>query len=553
MKYFISLSLLFVFGSATAQLNDALIQDIYYQRYETAKQELASQIQQGNAAPDAYYWLTELHLKEKDLVSAANILQNGMSHFNLSNPPSKDFPMLSSAWAQLLLDSGKTTEARAIMEKLLDATKYKDTKSLIAVARANIESKNGDLSWAITLLEKAVKKDKKNPTIYSLLGDASRKLGDGSNAIQYYSAALEADPHFAEAMYKKGMLYKAQNNTEVYVERFHSAYAIDSMYVPAIYQLYEYYFGKDNALAGKMLSAYIRHADPSPEHAYMTADLQFISKAYPEAIQTAKQILEHTTTVKPRLYKLLAYSLAETNDSAESLKYMQHYFATADTGTVIARDYTFMANLSKSQGLEKSVEIGWLEKALSLETDATERLTQMQTLADLEKENGNRLKEADWREKIYTAKYEPGNLDIYKWGMALYAAEKYGQADSVFGIYASKYPDQIYGYLWQARCSALLDSNMEKGLAIPHYKNLVQIASKDSIKNKSTLLSAYGYLGSYEANTTRNFPESLYYFNKILELEPENKDALKYKNILEVWIAKSQGSDTDAPGNQPGK
>ena len=91
----------------------------------------------------------------------------------------------------------------------------------------------------------------------------------------------------------------------------------------------------------------------------------------------------------------------------------------------------------------------------------------MITLADLQKEMGNREREAVWRENIYLNKEHPSNLHIYNWGLALYGDENYQKADSVFAIYEDKYPEQIYGYLWSAGSNALLDTTMEKGLAVP--------------------------------------------------------------------------------------
>lgn len=38
------------------------------------------------------------------------------------------------------------------------------------------------------------------------------------------------------------------------------------------------------------------------------------------------------------------------------------------------------------------------------------------------------------------------------------------------------------------------------------------------------LLKAYGYLGGYEANVTKDYLASLAWFEKYLELDPDNTD-----------------------------
>ncbi len=120
--------------------------------------------------------------------------------------------------------------------------------------------------------------------------------------------------------------------------------------------------------------------------------------------------------------------------------------------------------------------------------------------------------------------------------MALYSAENYLKADSVFAIYTDKYPGELHGYLWRARCNALIDTTMEKGLAVPHYIKLAEVASKDKEKNKTVLSRAYQYLGAYEANITKDFTVSLTYYDKILVLNPDDSDASRNIDLLSKWI-----------------
>ncbi|MEO7768514.1 MAG: hypothetical protein ABIS01_13885, partial [Ferruginibacter sp.] len=194
------------------------------------------------------------------------------------------------------------------------------------------------------------------------------------------------------------------------------------------------------------------------------------------------------------------------------------------------------ARLIEKLNPDKSLAIEWYKKALGREQDQAASVSYMVNVADLQKQLGNREREATWREKIYELKEQPTNLDIYKWGMALYQGKNYLKADSIFAIYEEKYPDQIHGYLWRARSNALMDSNMAKGLAVPHYLKLVDLISSDTAKNKELLVRTYEYLGAYEANTTKDYTNSLGYYDKILKLDPDNSDALRYTAILKKWI-----------------
>lgn len=519
---------------------------IYYERYESARNILEAEINKGNPSPDAYYYLGELLMKQNELAKATKVMEEGKKYFDTHNYSLKEYPLLYIGYAHTLLDTGRTSDARKIMEEAIKAGKNKNPVSLLAAARANIESKNGDPNWAMYLLKKAISKDKKNPALYVALGDAYRKVIDGSNAVVNYTKALEVDPNYAIALYKEGRIYKSQKNTEVFVDRFTRTVELDPNFAPALYELYYHYLYKDVVKAQKYFDAYIRNADADPHHAYMQTDLHFVSKRFAEAISGAKGIIAaEGDKAQPRLYKLIAYSYAATGDSVNALTNMTTYFEKQKEEKYVTQDYVLQAKLTDAVNPDKTAAITWYKKALATEKDRIEKIGYMTILADLQKEAGNRDKEAMWREKVYTAKDRPTNIDLYKWGVALYSDAEYLKADSVFALYETKYPEQIYGYLWRARCNALIDTAMAQGLAVPHYLKLIEVAGKEVDKNKATLLGAYGYLGTYEANIKKDFSASLAYFEKMLELDPGNADATKYAEMLREWVEKKNEEVTD--------
>ncbi|MEO6723011.1 MAG: tetratricopeptide repeat protein [Ferruginibacter sp.] len=528
-------------GIAKSQSIDDAQKYLYYERYESAKNILQSIISKADAPPEGWYWLGEIYLHENKIDSAEKVLQEGTAYFTKQDFSKKKNPLLFIGNAHLLLEKGDTAAARKLFDDVLNEGKYKNAEALLAVAKANLESEHGDSLWAIELLDKAIKRDKKNPEIYTTLGDAYRKMVDGSNAIINYDKALEVNPAYAEAMYKKGKIYKTQNNPEIYVDRFTKALAADSNYAPALYELYYHYYFTDVVKADGFLKAYIRKSDPSPEHAYMLADLHYVSKKWDVAVKEAKDILANdAANAQPRLYKLIAYSQAALGDSTGALRNMNTYFEKQNDTGFVAKDFAMKAALLEKLDTNKSVAIDWYKKALAREHNQEDSLEYIVSLANLQKQLGNRDREAVWREKAYSLKEQPTNLDLYKWGMALYSAENFVKADSVFAIYEEKYPDQVHGYLWRARANALIDTTMQQGLAVPHYTKLIELISKDTAANKPLLVRAYEYLGAYEANTTKDFAASLGYYDKILELEPDNGDAKKNAELLAKWIEDGQ-------------
>ena len=282
----------------------------------------------------------------------------------------------------------------------------------------------------------------------------------------------------------------------------------------------------------------------------MLADLDYVSKKYQEAINSAQNIIARDgDSVQPRLYKLMAYSYAALGDSTTALKNIDTYFNKQADSAVVPKDYALKANLLQRSSTDTLAAMEWYEKALNADTVKEQQLEYVIALADLNQQLGNREKEAYYRGRIYEGKETLSNLDIYKWGMALYNSDDYEKADSVFAIYEQKYPDQVYGPLMRARANALRDTTMELGLAVPHYQKLAEVAAKDSVKNKQLLLMAFQYLGAYEATVTKNYNASLEYYDKVLAINPNDTEAEKNANILSKWIEQGKGTKNEEVTN----
>jgi tetratricopeptide (TPR) repeat protein len=243
--------------------------------------------------------------------------------------------------------------------------------------------------------------------------------------------------------------------------------------------------------------------------------------------------------LQPRLYKLLAYSYAATKDTAKALGYMQQYFAKEVDTNFIFKDYEAISNFYSALPGNDSLSSVYLEKGLALEKDSTVLYAYYKKLADAAKVKNDYAAQARWLGKYYIGNEKASNLDLFYWGIAHYRTEDYGMADSVFSMYVTKYPEQGFGYYWQAKSKALRDKNMQEGLAIPVYKKLIEVLQTDSTEKnyKKWMTEAYGYLAAYEANTAKDYPEAVDYFEKLLQIDPENEDAKKYIAILEKNIA----------------
>ncbi len=200
-----------------------------------------------------------------------------------------------------------------------------------------------------------------------------------------------------------------------------------------------------------------------------------------------------------------------------------------------------MANMySRFPGKEDSAAI-YLSKAINMEKDSTLKMNYYKNIADLYKKMNDYKNQSIWLGRYYQSNARAGNVDLFDWGISAYLAKDYASADSIFTLYSEKYPDQTFGYYWKARADIAIDTTMEKGLAVPSYKQVIRLSTQDSTghPNKKWLVEAYGYLAAYEANTEKNYPEAMEYLENLLVQDPGNVSAKKYIEILKKNNARS--------------
>src|SRR6476661_10486913 len=255
----------------------------YHERYNSAKNEYHSILNQQPEKPEAWLGLTMSYLAEEMPIKAYDTLLKAPATI-------REEPLYQVALGSALLFQDKKTEASQLFNAALKETKEKDETVLGSIAQSYIEYKTGDANYAISLLAKAIKRDKHNPAWKVLLGDAYRKLNNGTEAYKAYKEALDEDENYAAADYKIGEIFLTQKNPELYL-------------------LYVYNFYHDVPKAFQLYNQYLTKSDPSIRTQYDLTDLLYLNKEYDKAIQKANDLIaKHGTDLEPRIYKLLAYS-----------------------------------------------------------------------------------------------------------------------------------------------------------------------------------------------------------------------------------------------------
>lgn len=513
---------------------------IYYKRFNSARLTLEKMLKQEPANAEAWYWLTQTDIDDKKI----NALKDELA----SSPGSvKSEPFFQVAEGHLLLIQDKKDSASLLFENALRKTRSKDPKILAAVARSHISAKAGNAQVALDLLKKAIKRDKKNPELYMLMGDAYRKTGNGEEAYKAYNQALSKNSNYAAAKYKIGKIFVSQNNPTVYLNYFVQAIDADPKYAPALYDLYYHYYFTDANKALEYFNRYVANSDKSSMNDYLYTDLLYLTKQYGNAINKARQLLSQPQTdTIARLYKLMAYSNLGLNDTAKAIYSMNQYFAHEADSNLVAKDFETMAALYETiDGMEDSVITSY-QKAAAITKDTADRYLYTKKIADYYKERDDFANQAYWLGKFYDNNKQATNIDLFNWGVAHFRAEEYKKADTVFGQYIEKYPEQEFGYYWRARTNAMRDSSMEEGLAIPYYDQLIHvIEEKDTLSStdKKWLVQAYGYKAAWETNEQNDYTAAIEHLNKVLEIDPVNDDAKRYIAILEKKLSTDTQSE----------
>lgn len=525
---------------------------LYYQRYQSAKDALQKALGSKPNDGETTFWLGQAELGLKDSAGAKDLYSKVAAN---TNDP---WALICAGENELL--AGKNADARNHFETAISLTKGKDANVLAAVAKVNVDVPAGDANYAIEKLNQAIEKERKHveAALYVGLGDAYAKLIDGGNAVTNYNNALQADPKYAAAHYKTGLIYETQRNPTQYVPEYEAAIAADPNYGPAYYRLYVHYYTRDVEKSKDYLTQYTAHADPGPLVDQANVDILFASQHFQDAVDKSKQLLTSTPEAfKPHYYKLMAYSEDSLRDYNDAKTDIDTYFAHPDD-SLTAKNYQEAAHIYYKGGFSKDSVFSFLRHAIDIDTLMANKVNYVNYAAALSDSLGDPVQKAYWVGQIYKMDKDPNPNDLYNWGSQLFTSADtlkgrdsanynvyntlYTRADSVFGVYIDKFPDySVYGYYWRARSNWALDPNFDKGLAVPYFEKMIAAAqaSKDSANFVSQIKVGIQYMIQYYLKK-KDYKTLLDYVNKFLYYEPSNESYKHLKDTLDKYFAKQQ-------------
>lgn len=460
--------------------------------------------------------------------------------------------------------------------------------TLAKLAESYIVFENVDTTSALPLIREAVTIDPKNSVIYIIAGDIYLLVNNGSLAIKNYNSAQYIEPNSPIANMKIGYIYYKGRNLMAAIPYYEQAIALDKNYAPAYRELGQLY-----SLAGRFkeskdfFETYLTLTNQNIPAKIRYVNALFYSKNYADVIKNVEDIF---AVDKSRVYlnRIAGYSSYEQGNYAAALKYMDNLFADLPADRILKKDYIYYARIiikkndnysktlaeldkanaelakvkEKNEDLkgpakekEKVAEEPYAAKVAALQStiDASEKelakayeaYEKAITFGD---EDANLIQEkarnhynhrhysdaaGDWKRLIAKGKNSEENyLQI---GKAYYQGKNFDDAEAIFNEMSEKFPNYIPGFQWAANNASAKDPDSKLGLAKAKFSALIAKAATDSVKYSNEIFDALRYLG-YNALQADKYDEAKGYYNRMLNLDPNNKDfqlkALSSMNTL---------------------
>jgi len=535
----ILLSCLFSLNAFSQQDLNTALKLANSEQYEEAEKVFQDLLTKDASNGDIYYFYGETYLKDylSDTFSnsldefaqkAEQLFQNG-----IKAAPANVLNQVGMGAVTLMRTSDTTkalpffTLAEAAVPVKMKKKDYTPQQAVILtkLALAQLFGKVHRYKPAIGYLNKAKIINPADPNIYLALGEVYIKMNDASNALFNYNQALNKDPKSPLPKIRIGNIYMRVPNLNAARPYFEEAKEIDSTFAPVYRSLGElftlagrYDLAKENyrkfvQMSGNTTPAKVRYGNSL-----------FRAKDYEGALTVIKEVLrvDHSRNYLNRLAAYSSYD-KKPQDLEGAKTYSEEFFKNASQETIIPRDYAYygriLYRLAKNDTVMQNKAFEQLKKAYELDpSDGT-------VLSELAQDYyyARRYEEAIALYKLKAEKGLGAPSDAMQIGKAYYSMNNIEKADSSFKAIVSAQPDNMQAHLYLARNASKIDSTSELGLAQPEFLRVIELTKSDSVKYKAELFEAFSFMGYYLMQT-KKYDESKGWYNRLINLDPKNKD-----------------------------
>jgi tetratricopeptide (TPR) repeat protein len=553
------LTILFVGATITAPLMaqdvQTALKDVEAERFTKAGQTL-TQLATSSPSADNQFYLGYYYLKSGQVDKAKAAFEKGAAADEKNQ-------LNNVGLAGVALKKKDLATAKTLIDNALAKTKNKDQTVLLRAGEMyTLSDSTNDSAEALRILAIADEKDKKNENaeIEMTMGDAYFLKNDGGNAITKYENALAISPTLAEANYKIGRLFLRGKNYTKAQDYFKLAIQADPEFAPT-YRAYADALANSRAYksAAQNYELYVQKSGTQdPEQLLDVARYKFLAQDYQGAVAYLDQLKGKVNNpIIDRMYGWAYTALGKNNEAVESL----NRFVSAAPQKVIFDDYKYLGRAYGQLGTPQgdSLAVANLEKAAPLDT--TENL--YREIGEKYYKTKRYDKAANYYARAITADKKPQNNDYLWLGLASYQyAPRVGRdslaapidtaqipqikqayylrADSAFAQMAQKVesiPGKTYPLAYYYRAQSVYYANAKDPVkasesATPIYQKFIEQAlapqsdSTQKVDYTRYLVTSYKALAGFSLQQ-KDDAKAKEYFNKVLELNPNDADVKK--------------------------
>ena len=437
--------------------------------------------------------------------------------------------------SKLIKSKGNGEEIKSIFK-----ANKKNPEVLLAMGRAYYEVR--DTVNAAKYANLALARNKNFAKAYILLGDIAVMQDDGGKAAEWYQQAKYFDPKDPEGYFKYAKILRGRspeeavsNLEELRIQR--PDIAVDAL-AARIYYL-------SNKLE-KSIACYDKVTDKSllnDEDITNYATGAWMLQKRDKSLEMAKYGLSKNAR-KAAWNRLAFYNLTDMNQTEEALKYADALFNASDSVKISGFDYTYYGTaLKNAKQYDKAIEM--FQNAANENKDNKEQLNiARKNLADAYVAKEDYATGINYYNEYLSNIEKPSAFDfaglgtIYqKQASSLQGEEQVAalkNADAVYAKLAEVHPNQIdFSNFMRARINSTLDPETTEGLAKPFYEALATSLAANTNRDNTDnirLVEAYRYLGYYYLVKDDKENANIYW-NKVLEIDPENETAKQALSI----------------------
>jgi hypothetical protein len=421
------------------------------------------------------------------------------------------------------------------------------------------DSKINKFQFAHDLLDQIQDKEANNATYYILNAKYLQNTNKIGEAVTEYNRAIFYDSLNPIPYYMLGKIYTQSHSYGIAIESFNKSLSKDSLFYPAYKELGNLYYdlGKNqNAL--DYFKIYCNNNVITQTDSLKLASMFLLCKQFNDAEALNNKIFSSNPN-NPFSLRLKSYINFEMDKNIpEAITAIDKMFSVIDSNKIITSDYEYRGKLYSKT---KKDSIAIVNFKMALEKDSTHINNYGDIAKSLENLKNNALA-AEYYQKLIDRKEKPMSSDYFFMGRDYYISaskpldslskaipekrladslqrvQYMAKADTAFGSVISLSASSHLGYLWKARVQAMYDPETTLGLALPLYTKALSIMETKLEKFKKEMIESYNYIGYYYYLQFEKFQksndkeksaemkaESLKYWQKIIELDPEDNSA----------------------------